>query len=159
MAVVPDGGSASPSAEQRARSLVLLSATVMVLQRRKAAGTLLPDACHAHQEAWFAALKQHSVELHDTSRAEAVEEGAALAPFVGYETYIFAASIAAYLLHPAQYFPSMGPQFAAMCAFVASALELFIQPRAARTAGLAWLHPEPAGASHARAGPSVARVS
>jgi hypothetical protein len=131
---------------------VLLPAIMAVLQRRKAAGTLLLGACRAHEAAFFGELQQYkAVIAGETPFKPAVL--ADMGALVGYETCFFAASVGvSWLLLPqlwgdelrAMQLPTLADgQLAAQHAFVLSALELVLQPlvlsTVVRTAGEAGL--------------------
>jgi hypothetical protein len=125
---------------------VLLPAIMAALQRRKAAGTLLPGACRAAETAFFGELQQHNSVisgLPSFKPALLAEVGS----LIGYETYVSAAVTAlSWLLMPLLYddprttpLPMLADdQLAAQPhAFVLSALELVLQPRVLSTRCLA----------------------
>jgi hypothetical protein len=117
---------------------VVLPATMAVLQRRKAAGTLLLGACRAREAAFFGELQQYKMIIRDEAPFEAaflVDVGS----LVGSETYVTVASAAvSWLLLPQVWSedalrttplpPLADGQLAAQHAFVLSALELVQQP-------------------------------
>jgi hypothetical protein len=127
----------------REACLRLLPAVAAVLQRRRAAGTLLAGACHAHEEAWGAAEKRLSLARQGMPQAQAARRAALLAPLVGYEAYVRCATFAAYALCniAALPFETTDAQAEAACAFVTGALDMMAQPRAALDA--TWLSGEP----------------
>ena len=77
------------------RAVELTRAAVAVLKRRKAAGTLLPGACRPVEEAWNAGRLLHRAGQAAGKRNAAMQMYASMAtPFVGYEAYLLAASVA-----------------------------------------------------------------
>jgi hypothetical protein len=122
---------------------VLLPSMMATLQRRKAAGTLLPGACHAHEATFFSEVQQHRLVIRDQPPMEPafLED---LASMFGYATYVGVADIAAsWLVLPLFFdmrttpFPTLPhSQLAAHLAFILDGLELAMQPRALSTAVL-----------------------
>jgi hypothetical protein len=83
----------------REACLRLLPSVMAVLERRKAAGTLLPGSCRPVEETYQLDVMRHNVELQGGTRALAAENAAILAPYVGVETYFRAAASVAFLLN------------------------------------------------------------
>jgi hypothetical protein len=85
---------------RRSALLELLPAAMASLERRKAAGTLLPGACRPYEVAWCAAKMVHAEALAAASLPNAVrvpptaEKISAWSAYVGYDAYILTASIA-----------------------------------------------------------------
>jgi hypothetical protein len=113
---------------------VILPAVMATLQRRKAAGTLLPGACRAHETTLFG----HLQECRSDNPAYTPAFLADMGSLIGYVTYVGAAEIvmAGPLLQPMFHnncVVSLPPlpegQLAAQRALVLSALELVRQPR------------------------------
>jgi hypothetical protein len=84
----------------RCALLELLPAAMASLERRLAAGTLLPDACRPHEVAWCAAKIVHADALAAASlpnaavRVPSAAEMSAWTAYVGYDAYIQTAMIA-----------------------------------------------------------------
>jgi hypothetical protein len=112
-------------------AMALLPAAKATLLRRQAAGTLLPATCAPHEEAWEHACDLHAVKLSATSDDDAIfrtiDASAlpALAPRVGYNTYLFCARIVLIrvLMRKA------AADMRADVAFVCDALDMMTQPR------------------------------
>jgi hypothetical protein len=113
----------------------LLPSVVAVLERRKAAGTLLPGSCRPVEEAYQMAAVRHNLELQGCTQALAASVAAVLAPYVGVETYIRAAASVAFMLNNMntltlkRAFVLSDEQKHAAFLFVASAVDLMTQPR------------------------------
>jgi hypothetical protein len=113
----------------------LLPSVMAVLERRKAAGTLLPGNCRPIEEAYHVATKRHNMELEGCTRAFAAERSAVLARYVGLATYIHVASSVVYTLtyidSPLlkRAFVLSDEQKHAAYLFVARALDLMARPR------------------------------
>jgi hypothetical protein len=85
----------------RSAFLDLLPAAMASLERRLAAGTLLPGACRPHEVAWCAARTAHDKALSIASMPNAAvrvlstaEEVSALTAYVGHDAYILTAALA-----------------------------------------------------------------
>ena len=116
--------------------LCLLPTATDMLQRRKAAGTLLPGTCRAVEVAWFRAAARHAVGFHSISRADAEARSALVAPYGGLETFMRAASSLAFVLcqPELQYADELSNEemevhLTTAALFLASALELMVLPR------------------------------
>jgi hypothetical protein len=79
----------------------LLPPAMASLERRMAAGTLLAGACRPHEVAWCAAMTAHGGALvaakttpHAAVRARSATELSAWSAYVGYDAFMFTASIA-----------------------------------------------------------------
>ena len=110
--------------EQESQSLLAAMAT---LERRREAGTLLPGACRKWpEEEWYGHVQQHRVALNKQP-AFTPEELAQLVPFVGYDSYLCAATdaTAAWV-----YEPKAMSEIQAFVSFAIHAIDLFEQPRA-----------------------------
>ena len=117
----------------REACLRLLPSVMAVLERRKAAGTLLPGTCRPVEETYAMTVKRHSLELAGSTQAWAGKEGALLAPHVGLETYMRVAACAAFMLSNLHFceraFVLSDEQKHTAYLFVASALDLMTLPR------------------------------
>ena len=140
--------SAAPPADAddalREAFLRLQPSVTAVLNRRKAAGTLLPGSCRAVEETFHMALMRHSMELGGNSQAMAAASAAAMAPYVGVETYVRVACFMAYMLNgnikqKRLPFELSDEQKHAAYLFVASAVDLMTRPRSLDS----WLAGEP----------------
>jgi hypothetical protein len=124
---------AAPQLERVYR--VLMPSIVATVQRRKAAGTLVPGACLASEAAFYGEMQQYCAALSGCRPFEPAAL-AALGSLVGYEEYVSAADIvlSSLALQVSSATPILadGP-FAAQHAFVLSALELVRQPRVLNT--------------------------
>ena len=114
--------------------LSLLPSVLAVLERRKAAGTLLPGSCRPVEEAYHLATKRRGLELQGCTQARAAENAAVIAPFVGIEIYIRVAATAAFMFNnmASLVLVSVVPneQMCTAClSFIASALDLVMLPR------------------------------
>jgi hypothetical protein len=79
----------------RRKAFALLPSALKTLQRRKAARTLLPGACRAHEEAYECAVLAQSARLHmESSPNAAADEPRRYAPLVGYVTFLAAGRLA-----------------------------------------------------------------
>jgi len=118
----------------REACLRLLPSVMAVLERRKAAGTLLPGSWYPAEEAYQTAMALHCLELDGLTQASARKNAVALAPQVGVETFIRVAAAVAYMLNNMgtlqRVFVLSVEQIDADYLFVASALDLMAQPRA-----------------------------
>jgi hypothetical protein len=63
----------------------LLPAALAVVQRRSAAGTLLPGACRAHEEAWYRAYLEHCIGRADVAACPNIVQ------LVGHELHVHTA--------------------------------------------------------------------
>ena len=114
---------------QRTLNLTL-GCAIPTLQRRRAAGTLLPGACQPLEEAWYAARLRDFAQLRFPE--DAVLHSAAAhrvqARHLGYEAYLKAATIA---LHNASMLARVGEHdlVRRLVEFVVDAAELMVQPR------------------------------
>jgi len=117
-------------AAHRAKCVVLLSAAVAALERRRVAGTLLEGNCTAVEEAWYAA------EWREASHSPA--EAASQAKLVGYDSFLRAAHHSICLLDYALYYEGecSAPQFQAFTQHVVHATHLMQQPRSHGTISL-----------------------
>jgi hypothetical protein len=124
-----------PDAEDAVREACvrLLPSVMAVLQRRKAAGTLLPGSCRPIEKAYHLAQKRRSLELQGCTQARAAESAAFFAPFVGVETYVLAGSSAAFMFNKMALLVRVlvvpNDQICAACLFLASAVDLMTLPR------------------------------
>ena len=113
--------------------LRLQPSMMAVLDRRKAAGTLLPGSCRPAEEAYEMDASRHNMELQGATRALAVKRSALLAPFVGIDTYFRAATCAAHMLVQREAikraFVLSDEQKHAAYLFVVSAVDLMTLPR------------------------------
>ena len=115
----------------------LLPTVMEMLQRRKAAGTLLPGACQAVEVAWFTAETRHNLMLHGHSWLLAEAEAAFRAPHAGLETFMRVASaVACVLLRNMERTLELSDKATATdyhgqapMLFLTSALELMMLPR------------------------------
>ena len=112
--------------------LRLLPPVMAALERRKAAGTLLPGSCRPVEEAYQMTVKRQNLELAGITRALAVRDAAVLAPLVGVSTYIIAAACVTYMLvnsKATRVFVLSDEQKNAGYLFIASAMDLMMLPR------------------------------
>jgi hypothetical protein len=128
----------------REAGLRLLPSVMAALDRRKAAGTLLPGSCRPEEEAYQMAAARHSMELQGCTRARTAEQATRVAPYIGVGTYVLVASGVAYMLNEADKlahaYVLSDEQKNAGHLFVASALDLMRRPR--DCAGATWLSGE-----------------
>jgi hypothetical protein len=110
----------------------LLPAAMTALEARRTAGTLMPGGCRPAELAWRTALVRHSHMQLPLTPAQRKALVVRVTPFMGYEAYMGAASLALIALNDLR----TGTRSAAhaqnserMLAFVACALELVAQPR------------------------------
>jgi hypothetical protein len=107
-----------------------LGGAIPTLQRRRAAGTLLPGACQPLEEAWYAARLRNWAQLRFPE--DAVLHSAAAhqkeARHLGYEAYMKAATVA---LHNASVLVRVGEHdlVRRLVEFVVDAAELLAQPQ------------------------------
>ena len=135
--------------------LQLLPAVTAVLQRREAAGTLLPGACRPVEEAWCAAVKRHNLALQGASAEAAEANSAFLARYVGLETYMRASASVAFMLSNIVSLwrvfelteEQTDEQLVASCVFLTTALNLMTLPRPGNNS---WLAGEPELVRHVR---------
>ncbi len=117
----------------REACLRLLPSAVAVLERRKAAGTLLPGSCRPEEEAYQRAVKRHKMELAGYTQAYATMEAAELAPLVGVDTYYRAATSVAFMLEHVYFseraFVLSDEQKHAAYLYITSAVKLMARPR------------------------------
>ena len=125
----------------------LLPAATDVMQRRKAAGTLLPGTCRAVEVAWSRARTRHALVILGKSHADAEVRSAHGAPYVGLETYMRVASSVTLVLGntEAQHAGELSNEefvvyLTTGTLFLASALELMALPRPGYET---WLSGEP----------------
>ena len=123
----------------------LLPSVMSVVERRRAAGTLLPGSCRAEEETYQMAMKQQQLELQGCTQASAARNAAVIAPYVGVETYLRVAVSVAYKLN-AKGASECAEQKQA-CLFLSSALDLMTRPREFDR----WLAGEPGLVLHLRA--------
>ena len=126
----------------REACLRLLPYVKAAVERRQAAGTLLPGSCRPVEEAFATIVKRQDLELNKRcTQAWARKQGALLAPYVGFDSYIGVASTLAFMLSIVKQKPFVlsDEQKHAAYLFVASALDLMMLPRDYR----AWLDGEP----------------
>ena len=107
--------------------LRLQPSVMAVLERRKAAGTLLPGSCRPVEEAFHMALKRRELEREGQTQASVAKDAAVLAPYVGVETYLCVATSVAYMQR--REWPVLDEQKQAAYLFIASALDLMTRPR------------------------------
>ncbi len=101
----------------------LLAAVMPPLQRRKAARTLLPGGCRAHEEAFDAAQR-----LHIAPRlTDADADPSRFAPLLGYNCFLSAGKLA--FVRCVYFPPPEAALLAAHVSFFCDALELMAQPR------------------------------
>jgi len=116
-----------------APAFALFFAAAATVQRRMAAGTLLPGSCRAAETAWSRLINEHMAEFVHTSfvKAAAPEiaaETAESAQLMGYETYVDTAILAADVL--AMYTMSLTQEQQRVCVvLMADAVDLFMLPR------------------------------
>ena len=115
--IIPKG------AAHRSECITLLSGVFAVLQRRRAAGTLLEGRCAAVEEAWFHTFLREILGY--------TLDVASYAPLVGYEQFLHAASKALDVLSNAHLFaPDCSAlQFESFAQHVVHATELMQKPR------------------------------
>jgi hypothetical protein len=118
---------------------VLLPSMMAPLQRRKAAGTLLPGACRAHEASFFADLQQSNALMKGGRPFEPAFH-ADVGSLIGYETFLTVANLPLTWLMlpftPLSRIPHpmiTDAQFTAQHVFLLSALELASQPRVLNT--------------------------
>jgi len=111
----------------RGESFRILLAAFASLERRRAAGTLLPGTCRGWpEEEWYEQFIRQRQVLNKEPAFEQ-EELALQVQFVGYDAYLFAASdaVRALMLN----LSSASLTFLLLGRFAVSALDLFEQPR------------------------------
>jgi hypothetical protein len=127
----------------REACLHLLPSVMAVLERRKAAGTLLPGSCRPVEETFQVAVKRHNLEFQGWTRASAAREAAQLAPYMGVGTYIRVSTSVAFMLinmiRLQHAYVLSDEQIDSALLFLASALDLMARPRDYDT----WLAGEP----------------
>jgi hypothetical protein len=127
----------------REACLRLLPSVMAVLERRKAAGTLLPGSCRPVEETYHMAVKRHRYKLQGFTQAGVADCVADFAPYMGVETYFRVAASAAFMICKYQTmkraFGISDEQANAACLFIANALDLMMRPRDLE----AWLPGEP----------------
>ncbi len=109
--------------------LCLLPSVMAVLERRKAAGTLLPGTCRPEEEAYHKASRRKNLELQDCPQAVIAEKAVYFAPYVGVEAHLRAAVSVVYMLNVTCPFALSEAQIQAALLFVVSALDLMTRPR------------------------------
>jgi hypothetical protein len=115
---------ASAKLEQESQTFLAAFAT---LERRKAAGTLLPGNCRKWpEEEWYGHSLQHRRVLN-TCQPFMAEDLAILVQLVGYDAYLDAASDAVFALK--RDLRSYSSLVLACVRFAVSAIDLFEQPR------------------------------
>ena len=130
----------------REACLRLLPSVMAVLNRRKAAGTLLPGSCRPAEEAYHKVVRQHDLELQGITQASAARWESVLPPYVGFETFLRVASCLGFVLNNMdtlmlkRAFVLSDEQKHAGYLFLASALDLMTRPRPFHS----WLAGEPA---------------
>jgi hypothetical protein len=105
------------------KAFQLVCTAVTTLQRRKAAGTLLPGTCRPLEEAWhvLSELRLGADELARSQRSW-------LGPFVGYAAYLSAAyNVLNILTHCVTFF--LSERAPAFVEFSVTAVDLMLQPR------------------------------
>jgi len=135
----------------REACLRLLPSVLAVVERRKAAGTLLPGSCSPVEEAYHMAVKRHDLEhCQGCPQAIAAELAAVLAKYVGLETYFCVAANVAYMLCDLDFLKSAfvlsDEQKHAAYLFLASAVDLMTPQRDYE----GWLFGEPELVNHLR---------
>jgi hypothetical protein len=116
---------AASAAEEQASQA--LRAAIATLERRRAAGTLLPGTCRTWpEEEWYGEYLQHREALNNEPAHSPVEL-ALLAQFVGYEAYIFAAATASGAM--GFKLSSNSSDALPFARFIMRAIDLFEQPR------------------------------
>ena len=110
-----------------------LLSVMATLERRKAAGTLLPGSCRPEEEKFQLAVKRHEMEAEGHTQAEIAEHAAFLVPYVGVGTYLRAAANAVVLVENLdelkRTFVVLDEQKLAAYLFLAGALDLMMLPR------------------------------
>lgn len=105
-------------------------ASMAVLKRRKAAGTLLAGACRTVEEAWNTSRLQRRAELCMAQGSPYSQRFTQLAaPFVGYDAYMHTAILAHTCVDVASIASDVDDDILELLEFVASALALAAQPR------------------------------
>ena len=127
----------------------LLPAVMDVMQRRKAAGTLLPGTCRPVEVAWHTATTRHRLLVQGSSKAVVDDQAARRAPYVGLETFMRVAASLGYVLNNDMLRDTTGKQlsgdkaegrFRKSLLFIAGALDLMTLPRPEY---VAWVAGEP----------------
>jgi hypothetical protein len=117
---------------------VLLPALMAALQRRKAAGTLVPGACRAAEAAFYGHLHEYKAVILQNEPPFKAADLAELGSLIGYFIYVSVAeSVVSWLMLPLCFddprttpLPTLAAdQLAAQHAYLLSALELVQQPR------------------------------
>jgi hypothetical protein len=125
--------------------LRLLPSVMAVLDRRKAAGTLLPGSCRPVEEAYAMARRQHDMEIQGIQQADAARTASVFAPYVGVETYLCVAGSVAFMLRETREcrsaFVLSDEQKDAGFLFLARAAKLMVRPRVYEKGF--WLQNEP----------------
>jgi hypothetical protein len=117
------GGTPEEHAAMRRTAFALLAAVMPPLQRRKAARTLLPGGCRAHEEAFDAAQR-----LHIAPRlTDADADPSRFAPLLGCNCFLSAGKLA--FVRCVYFPPPEAALLAAHVSFFCDALELMAQPR------------------------------
>ena len=136
----------------RMSCLRLLPPVIAVLERRKAAGTLLPGSCRPEEETFQMAVARRELELGGDPRASAAKLAALIAPHVGVETYLRSAGTVAFMLNNMdtlllkRAFVLSDEQIDAGFLFLTSALDLMTRPRSFES----WVVGEPDLVNHLR---------
>jgi len=122
--------------------LRLMPSAMAVLERRKAAGTLLQGSCRPVEEAYQIHVTRHILELQGDTQAMEMTP-VVYAPYVGVETYFRVASSVAFMLINTGVFVRTfllsDEQKNTAYLFIASALDLMARPRDYNS----WLSGEP----------------
>ena len=119
----------------REACLRLMPSVRGVLERRKAAGTLLQGCCSSVEETYLMAVARHTLECQGCTQAYAAEQAVLLAPYLGVCTYAIAAASVAFMLNNInsltlkRAFVLSDEQLNACVLFLASALDLLARPR------------------------------
>jgi hypothetical protein len=117
-------------AQALVRAYAALPDVLAVLQRRRAAGTLLAGGCTAREEAWWLVQQVQIATVHGLLLKRAAVEH--FAPLMGYELYMITATVALGAVSRAvdERIAAVAPeQLPVLCGFAASAAELLAQPR------------------------------
>ena len=117
----------------REACLRLLPSVMAVLDRRKAAGTLLPGCCLPAEEVYHTASARYALTLQGLKQAVVAQQAAVLAPYLGVDTYVRVAADVAFMLMNVDamkvVFVISDEQNTAAYLFLASALDLMARPR------------------------------
>ena len=115
--------------------LRLMPSAMAVVERRRAAGTLLPGSCRPAEESYQMTMKRRELELEGKTQASASTCAASLAPYLGVETFARVAKSVVFMLYNMKTL-TLGhtvvlsdEQKHAAYLFLASAVDLMTRPR------------------------------